>query len=77
MLIAPRTDPDGRLLAHPVLIADDWRQSERQDKDGGRADPGQPPSQLPVWVAAIFEFSATVSESVAQCEFDCAAVEIR
>src|SRR5437588_4709275 len=21
----PRTDPDGRSLAHPVLIADDWR----------------------------------------------------
>ena len=33
-LIAPRADPDGRLLAHPVLIVDDWRQSEPQDKDG-------------------------------------------
>jgi hypothetical protein len=30
----PRTDPDGRSLAHPVLIADDWRQSEPRDKDG-------------------------------------------
>ena len=34
LLIAPRTDPDGRSLAHSVLIADDWRQSEPQDKDG-------------------------------------------
>src|SRR5208283_5502772 len=34
-------------------------------------------SQLPVWVATILDFSATVSESVAQCEFDCAAVEIQ
>jgi hypothetical protein len=33
----PRTDPDGRLLAHPVLIADDWRQSEPRGKDGARA----------------------------------------
>jgi len=23
LLTAPRTDPDGRLLAHPVLIADE------------------------------------------------------
>src|ERR1700735_3935251 len=23
----PRTDPDGRSLAHPVLISDEWRQS--------------------------------------------------
>jgi hypothetical protein len=33
----PRADPDGRSLAHPVLIADDWRQSERRDRDGGHA----------------------------------------
>jgi hypothetical protein len=26
--VFPRTDPDERLLAHPVLISDDWRQSE-------------------------------------------------
>jgi len=26
--------PDGRLLAHPVLIADDWRRSDPQGKDG-------------------------------------------
>jgi hypothetical protein len=37
LLVAPRTDPDGRSLAHPVLIADDWRRSELQDKDGARA----------------------------------------
>jgi hypothetical protein len=29
----PGADPDGRFLAHPVLIADDWRQSERRDRD--------------------------------------------
>jgi len=33
----PRTVPDGRLLAHPVLIADDWRQSEPRGKDGALA----------------------------------------
>src|SRR4249920_3346705 len=33
----PRTDPDGRLLAHPVLIADEWRQSEPRGKDGALA----------------------------------------
>jgi hypothetical protein len=27
-----RTDPDGRLLAHPVLISDEWRRSERQER---------------------------------------------
>src|ERR1700730_14835520 len=37
LLIAPRTDRDGRLLAHPVLISDDWRQSERQERDGALA----------------------------------------
>ena len=37
MLVAPRTDPDGRLLAHPVLIADDWRQSELRERDGACA----------------------------------------
>jgi len=36
-LVAPRTDPDGRSLAHPVLIADDWRRSERQERDGALA----------------------------------------
>jgi hypothetical protein len=29
----PRAAPNGRFLAHPVLIADDWRQSERRDRD--------------------------------------------
>jgi hypothetical protein len=29
LLVAPRTDPDGRSLAHPVLISDDWRPSEQ------------------------------------------------
>jgi hypothetical protein len=41
----PRTVPDGRLLAHPVLIADDWRQSGPRDKGGvhaGRGAIGQP-----------------------------------
>jgi hypothetical protein len=32
--IPPRADPDGRSLAHPVLIVDDWRQSDPRDKDG-------------------------------------------
>ena len=36
----PRTDPDGRSLAHPVLIADDWRQSESRGKDGVLAAEG-------------------------------------
>ena len=30
----PRTDPDGRSLAHPVLISDDERRSALQDRDG-------------------------------------------
>ena len=34
VLAAPRTDPDGHLLVHPVLISDDWRQSDPRDKDG-------------------------------------------
>lgn len=25
-VVPPRSDPDGRLLAHPVLVSDDWRQ---------------------------------------------------
>src|SRR6476661_8228541 len=33
----PRTDPDGRTLGHPVLIADDWRRSELRGKDGADA----------------------------------------
>ena len=33
----PSPDPDGRSLAHPVLISDDWRRSELQDRDGARA----------------------------------------
>jgi len=36
----PRTDPDGRSLAHPVLIADDWRQSESRGEDGVLAAEG-------------------------------------
>ena len=31
MLVAPRTDPDGRSLAHPVLISDDQRQTDQRD----------------------------------------------
>ena len=34
LLAAPRADPDGRFLAHPVLISDNWRQSDPRDKDG-------------------------------------------
>jgi hypothetical protein len=31
---ATRTDPDGRSLeAHPVLISDDWRQTDQRDRD--------------------------------------------
>jgi hypothetical protein len=33
----PRTEPDGRLLANPVLISDVYRQSGLQDKDGAPA----------------------------------------
>jgi len=33
----PRSDPDGRSLAHPVLISDEWRRSERRGRDGARA----------------------------------------
>src|SRR6267378_5693448 len=33
----PRPDPDGRFLAHPVLISDEWRRSERQERDGALA----------------------------------------
>ena len=40
MRATPRADPDGRSLAHPVLIADDWRQSDPRDKDGGLAVEG-------------------------------------
>ena len=36
-MIPPRTDPNGRLLAHSVLISDDWRQSELRDRDGAHA----------------------------------------
>src|SRR5216683_433194 len=32
----PRTDPDGRSLAHPVLISDEERQSEHRGKDGAQ-----------------------------------------
>src|ERR1039458_9554861 len=39
-LAAPRTDPDGRSLAHPVLISDNWRRSERQERDGALAVEG-------------------------------------
>jgi hypothetical protein len=34
---ATRTDPDGRSLAHPVLISDDWRQTDQRDRDGAHA----------------------------------------
>ena len=32
-----RTDPDGRSLAHPVLISDGWRRSVHQERDGAHA----------------------------------------
>ena len=33
----PRTDPDERSLAHPVLISDEWRRSVHREKDGACA----------------------------------------
>jgi hypothetical protein len=33
----PSSDPDGRSLAHPVLISDDRRQNELRGKDGAHA----------------------------------------
>src|ERR1700686_2199870 len=39
----PRTDPDGRSLAHPVLISDEWRRSERQERDGAHTVEGAIP----------------------------------
>jgi len=35
--LPPGTDPDERSLAHPVLISDEWRRSERQERDGAHA----------------------------------------
>ena len=32
--LVPRTDTDGRSLAHPVLILDDWRRSVPPGRDG-------------------------------------------
>jgi hypothetical protein len=36
----PPRGPGRALVAHPVLIADDWRQSDPRDKDGGLAVEG-------------------------------------
>jgi len=33
----PRTDPDGRSLAHPVLISDEWRRRVHQERGGAHA----------------------------------------
>src|SRR5579864_1636299 len=33
----PRTEPDERSLAHPVLISDEWRRSGRQERGGALA----------------------------------------
>jgi hypothetical protein len=33
----PHTEPDGRSLAHPVLISDEWRRSEHRERDGALA----------------------------------------
>ena len=63
-----RTVPDGRSLAHPVLIADDWRRSERRDRDGAHAvevaivDPAQASGSTVGGVAGCGdeEFATTV-----------------
>jgi hypothetical protein len=34
LLGTPRTEPDGRSLAHPVLISDDWRRSGPPGREG-------------------------------------------
>jgi hypothetical protein len=51
-----RTDPDGRSLAHPVLIADEWRPSVPRDKDGVLAvvgSIGQPGREYPSSPGAV------------------------
>ncbi len=63
MLATPSLDPDGRSLAHPVLISDDWRRSELQDRDGARAvevaivDPAQASGSTLSGVAAATKSS--------------------
>ena len=64
-----RTDPDGRSLAHPVLIADDWRRSESRDKDGVRAVEGaigQPERAYVSRRAGVSGFGGEVSATNAQ-----------
>jgi hypothetical protein len=64
-----RTDPDGRLLAHPVLIVDDWRQSDARDKDGVRAVEGaigQPERACVSRRAGVSDFGGEVSATNAQ-----------
>ena len=65
----PRTDPDGRLLAHPVLIVDGWRRSGVRDKDGARAVEGaigQPERAYVSRRAGVSDFGGEVSATNAQ-----------
>src|SRR6266851_9509972 len=65
----PRADPDGRSLAHPVLIADDWRRSESRDMDGVRAVAGaigQPERAYVSRRAGVSDFGGEVSATNAQ-----------
>ena len=64
-----RADPDGRSLAHPVLIVDDWRRSDPRDKDGGRAVEGaigQPERAYVSRRAGVSDFGGEVSATNAQ-----------
>jgi hypothetical protein len=40
--LVPRTDPDGRLLTHPVLISDGRWRSEHQERDRSACGKGSP-----------------------------------
>ena len=65
----PRADPDGRLLAHPVLIVDDWRQSEPRDKGGVFAvygASGQPRREYASRESGVSGFGGEVSATKAQ-----------
>ena len=64
MRATPRADPDGRSLAHPVLIADDWRRSDPRDKDGVFAVEGaigQPERAYVSRRAGVSDFGGEVS----------------
>jgi hypothetical protein len=65
----PRADPDGRSLAHPVLIADDWRRSDPRDKDGVLAVGGaigQPERAYVSRRAGVSDFGGGVHATNAQ-----------